>query len=497
MPANISRRLKGLVESLTHRQIRQLQSAIEEVDLHCDIIAQAPLEISQIILQYLPLSQIFQARRVSATWRQMLSSAHIVEPLLRDWFPEGGAHLCLQIPKGLSPESITSLKAEHIDAYRSGHAFTYARHAWNSSANYLRPELVAYADGIMAWVDRSQVKSLNLKTGQEWSFLPETGNEILAIAISSSMVVASTSNACYVWTLTTGESHCLRYPTSSCRGGFVTVSGDSLAVAYPCWISREVPVFQVLTWTLKDQSPSLFSIARPTNPFARKIILDSKGKTLLCFDYGYELGRLEGSMHYYYCRTNLDGDVLAQGHIQAPTMEPPYQHCSVRTVPKEANGRAVIWWFAKARTGERNLFELMLICYDFHQDRLQVCTKVVSGLGIDIDTTSNLFYWKDVAYYLHHEDGDCSLRVVDLQKSTCREAKMHVPISTPQFNLYSNLQAYLFGDDTFLIAVFNHGFRVWCFDKNVQMVNEDAIYKRERERNIKRRLESKREAIQF
>lgn len=78
-------RLEELVKALTHQQIRELRSAVGKIDLKCDIIAHSPLEISRDILQYLPIHQIFQARRVSSKWRQILSSAQIVEPLLRDW----------------------------------------------------------------------------------------------------------------------------------------------------------------------------------------------------------------------------------------------------------------------------------------------------------------------------------------------------------------------------------------------------------------------------
>ena len=148
MCANESLRLKGLVKVLTHQKIRDLRSAIENIDLHYDVIVKLPLEISQTILQYLPLYQIFQDRRVSSEWRQVLSSAQTVEPLLRDWYPKRALDLGLEIPKILSAESITSLKAEHVDAYRTGHAFLYARHKWPYSSNFIDSIFVEYADGI-------------------------------------------------------------------------------------------------------------------------------------------------------------------------------------------------------------------------------------------------------------------------------------------------------------------------------------------------------------
>ena len=159
---------------MTHQQIRELRSAIEEVDLYCDVIAELPLEISQMILQYLPIHQTFQARRVSSKWRQILSSAQTVGPLLQYWLPKGDVGLGLRIPEGVSSESIASLKAEHVDAYRTGHAFTYASHEWDCFTYDFAPGHVAYAEGFMAWVAEGQsslVKTLDLKPGQKESFL--------------------------------------------------------------------------------------------------------------------------------------------------------------------------------------------------------------------------------------------------------------------------------------------------------------------------------------
>ena len=301
------------------------------------------------------------------------------------------------------------------------------------------------------------------------------------------MVVALSSEGCHVWSLTTGESHCLRYRTSSCHQRFVSVSGESLAFAYPIDPGGEFG-FEVSTWTLKDQRLSRFFVATPTKTSADSIMLDSNGETLLLFYFA--LFRSGAPMHFYYSRTNLDGDVLAQGVIETPSLE-SYDNCSEYAVPKEANGRAVIWSFASPR-GVRNFSELMLICYNFQENCLEIRAHMVDGLGMNINTASHLFYWKDAAYYLDYKDECCNFRVVDLQDLTCREAKMDLPISTE--DLHTEMcEPLLFGDETFFITTLFLGFSVWCFDKNVQMVNEDIDYKENRQKNIKERLDWKRD----
>lgn len=137
-------------------------------------------------------------------------------------------------------------------------------------------------------------------------------------------------------------------------------------------------------------------------------------------------------------------------------------------------------------------FELMLVNYNFQEDRLEVRTHMLSGLRMHIETSTKMFHWKNTTYYLDRDVDRCNLRVIDHQNSTCSEAKMNTPISTPEFDLQFQQVQYLFGDETFLIAVFQLGFCVWCFDANVQMANEDTSYKEQRKNNIKRRLDPKR-----
>ena len=470
---------------MTHQQIRELRSAIEMVDLHCDVITELPLEITRIILQYLPLHQIFQAQRVSSNWRQILSSTSTVEHLLRDWFPKGEVGLGLRIPKGVSSEFIASLKAEHVDAFRTGSAFSSATNEWDRrdcfeyGAGTGRAE---YAEGIMAWIDRkqfNQIRTLDLKTGQKGFFLSEDRMEIDKIAISSSMVVALNPEGCRVWTLTTGESYRVRYRHAPKYRTFISASGKSVAFAYPKRLKSGERGFRILTWTLKDQRLSRLFVAIPNKTRAQSMMFDSNGETLLFF---YSSLSYEAPLHFYYSRTNLDGGVLAQGVIEIPNIK-SYHDLSCYAIPKESNRRAVIWSIAK---WPHNSTELMLIYYNFQENRLEIQAHRVDGLGMRIDTTS-LFYWKDVVYYADYGDKCCNLGILDLQDLTCRKAK----IGLLPFNTDENGAISLLGDGTFLIATFRLGFRVWCFDKNVQLFNEDFTYKEWRKNNINKGFDLK------
>lgn len=145
---HVAHRLNGLVDNLTHDQIRELRNAIGGVDLCYDIVAYLPLELSQMILQHLPLYQCFQARRVSRKWKDIISSPSTIDSILHDWYPTTDTRLC--IPDGLSAESAAFLKAEHVDAFKTGRPFSMMTHDLHGFNDGLDAEKFAYADGMLA-----------------------------------------------------------------------------------------------------------------------------------------------------------------------------------------------------------------------------------------------------------------------------------------------------------------------------------------------------------
>ncbi len=317
-----------------------------------------------------------------------------MEPLIRNWFSKPASNTALHIPDGLSTSSVLSLKAEHIDAYLTGHAFTYAVHEWDCfpSLPYcssLVPEFVAYADGIMAWVDTTDshsVQSLDLKTGQEWSFLPEARTRINAIAMSSSMIAALGSGRCHVWNFRGGDRQLLQLPSN--RNQRIIVSGETLAIVAERRQTGEPKAtlrFDAVTWTVKGRRTSSFCVALPPESCGCeagvKIMLDNNGESLLFFERVVfpRFGRNARSTHFHYIRTSLDGDVLTQGVLEVPDSN-HYQCCSsVNTVPKEVDREAVIWSYAHRQHDWDNFSELMIISYNFRKDRYAIF-KVIPPL---------------------------------------------------------------------------------------------------------------------
>ena len=485
--------LKGLVDSLTHHEIRHLQSAIEDVDLHCDIVAQLPFDISLMILQYLPIHQIFQARRVSSQWRQMLSPTRTVDTFLRDWYPcrKDDVSQILQIPAGLSAENVASLKAEHVDAFRTGHPFKYAHCYFQCASNPQSLYRMVYADGLIAFADErntTTVRTLDIKTGQELSFIPPARTQVRAFALSLSMIAVLTSATCHIWTLKTGQIHKFRLPSD--RRASIAVSGNSLALVYHHSQFDPASHIHVVTWTLKNQRTSSFFLASSPNNYSSDqsiidyeytIMLDGNGETMLLLERAHTPG-IDGLFSYF--RTSLDGKILAQGSLEI-VIPKDSMNCLRGASPTEVNGRAVIWSYVSRQPRERAYSELMLIYYNFRENRLEVHKKVITNLHIMSERISNFVFWKDVAYFLEYYNGRWWLSVIDLENWICREAKNKNYILTSGCD---EVPLALLGDERFLITGFKTGCRVWCFDANVQVSNKDDSFEMRREKNREERL---------
>ena len=80
----------------------------------------------------------------------MLSAPQTVGHLLRFWYPEAEANL--EVPEGLPASAVSSLRAEHVDAYRSGNAFSVLVNVWNFPTRPSPAAKVAYANGYVAWI---------------------------------------------------------------------------------------------------------------------------------------------------------------------------------------------------------------------------------------------------------------------------------------------------------------------------------------------------------
>lgn len=145
--------LQSLYVSLSHHELREFRRWIDQVDFRYDLLSNLPLEVTQQILGYLPLHECFRMRRVSKEWSRRLSAPQTLEHLLRSWY--SGAEAKVEIPNGLTASAVLASRAEQVDAYRSGKAFSMNNATWSFPNLDSTTRKIAYANGYIAWIESS------------------------------------------------------------------------------------------------------------------------------------------------------------------------------------------------------------------------------------------------------------------------------------------------------------------------------------------------------
>ena len=158
-----------------------------------------------------------------------------------------------------------------------------------------------------------------------------------------------------------------------------------------------------------------------------------------------------------------------------------YEAKNFRTV--QVNGSATLWLFHSENhgpyrrdVGDTEPLEIIRICFNFEESSFKVEERKLVGAELNHIKSFDISIWKNIMYWGNPADRDT--RIVDFTESTCEKTKL---ASDSPFDLCENDYKHLvLGDETFLIYVSSNGWKVWCFDRNIQMANEDLEYRQTR-----------------
>lgn len=462
-----------------------------EVDFHCDLIAQLPLEINQIIFQQLPLRQIFQARSVSRAWRDALTDPDLVHRLLRAWYP--APHVPVPNVDGRSAEQVSSLNAEHVDAYRRGKAFSMRTHCTPSFSSGLDTDCIAYADAHLSWVDpaeSSTCRKLDVRTGDTKIFVTEDRSRVCSLALSTSMVaVASMSGKCYVWMLKEQNNMSLRLPSPWVLKILLTSNTVVIAFYHPGSDQHRTGV-DILTWTPISQKTQSFAFDLQGSDESRrdiKVMLDNEGRSVV-FVERQCANVSEGVERVYFTRASLNGIVQAQGMTEGPLGLSRW-HCASNTTLAEVNHCATIWAYVGKCIAPKATAEVVRVRYNFSRDRIEYETDVITGIDKP-EQMAGIFFYKQVAYYPFGQRSSRMLAVVNFDELICSLAPMSSLISWASYwpNGEPNAESvdfdgliHLFGDENFLVHECRGNIVVWNFDRDCKMTEENIPYRTARQ----------------
>ena len=428
-----------------------------------------------------------------------------MECLIRWWYPRGETDLC--IPDGLSIEAIMNLKAEHVDAYRTGHPFSMSIIGGVSDHPFV-PSVggIAYARGVLAWIKHEpsehigrsvsrSIETLDLKTNLRRHFIAEDRVSFHTIAMSSTIIAAlDYAGRCHVWDISQSDKICL-LQLSSAGYDRMEASGPALAIASSGQDTDEK--IEVFTWSFQSRKTQFFLL--PLQPLQSgfghewKITLDPRGESLFLFQRVFKKQvfskrkisdfQPEQQDGFYFTRTSFDGQICAQGQYECPSnmcrATPNRRYIAKNFRSVEVNGSATLWLFHSRRhgiykhdAGETESSEVIRICFNFEESSFKVEERNFAGVEFWDTNSFDISIWKDIIYWGDSVDTDT--RIVNFKESTCE--KTELDLTSTFDSCENNYDFVLVGDESFLIKLSSKDWKVWCFDKNIRMANGDLKY---------------------
>ena len=499
------------------------------MDSRFDIVGQLPLEISQEVAQYLPLHENVAAQRVSRRWLRIFTET--LKPLLQGWYGDQNSNNphALRIPEGLSDTAITSLRAEQVDAYRTGRAFSFRSEKWHLLSVRFIIRNVAYADGVLAWIDanRRHVSLWYLETGHQQQL--DSQDILEYIMLSTSLVAAtSKSNRCYIWDRDTTQRYSFPIATSSVKVLAATIFGKIVVIQHePVDSSYSASSAELTIWRLdgatvtsSDCSVSLHEASHDhwatydsqythwaayRSPHTPKVMFHHSGKAIILF----KCDESPDGDTFYFTRLGINGQIQDEGRL---VVEMTSRRWSATSASMLVDGCTSIWVYTRGpldwEGGDTDL-KLTYVVYDSNKNGLGLKETCVHAQELDLpEVFATSFFWNDVAYFrttfsndgCYDDSGELEgksrkeketlkiLNVLSLNEGGCRKAQMGT-IAESVDEIYrhkypgdgTSLESEFFGDGRFLISCTHRECRIWCFEKHVPLGGEDLEYKKARQ----------------
>ena len=512
--------IKALYDSLSKQQIRELKGLIESTEFRFDIVTSLPVELIPLVFRHLELYQLFQCRRVSRRWLDLLGADQVVKPLLQPWIATEDVKL--RIPEGSSSKSVLDIYAEHQDAFQTGNAFG----RFQMPHGQIVPHDVAlfrhaYSDGLLAWVsliDGSDVIYIrDLESGDERTFMPPERDEIDEIVLSQTLLVAMTTSArCYIWAHRTLRPPFVLRTPSRCRNVFHLAKASFILIhIHPN--STEALAYQsipVITWKLRDswllqppeQPPqamvSHFSI-RILSGFSvmgwHDVYVERQEQHIVLLES--TVIKKKRTHTFRVLHLSFEGKTLFEDSLDCPFARSVSWNAH-ENHPLQVERFYDVWlvtynrvYYDSQNHYRPDLQETGITHLRYYLDRkvFRVINrkKLPHSHNMPSGAMMEILPWKGIAYFEEPRDHAAELqyhlRVMDFREETCVEARYVTAQGSGGSGSLERARLF-FGDEVFLVKITSTDLIVWCFDKHLRMAGEDENFKEERRLLQRRRL---------
>lgn len=514
--ANKASSIQSLLRSLPRTHLRELADHAASLDFRFDIIGNLPIEILCLVFMNLDIYQAFQLRRVSKRWLAALSAPQIVESMLCPWFSLGPVDL--RMPPNVSEEESLAIKAEHVDAFKTGNPFSMVQGEWKIE-DPANDRVFDYGYGRIAWFEAASTRLhvRNLESGQNTVYTPSSREKLQIVRLSSDIVAALTaSGKCYVWEHATGVSHKIRLPSAWFSA--LAVSGKSLAIAHAAEIPREK---YITTWTLSNLRTRSF----PIEPYGRPQP-EANGDPVTLMMTNDSVIIIQRDMgppdEYFFTRYTLEGEVIAHGSsgLKSRTFRSGFLHISMypqnqatsiavaeldRTKVRDEHDKDIR---ALRQTLNGETCGFIEVIYDLLNDRLDLTggawkpSKFYGNIGIEKRAEIWQMFWKTTSFQIYQNNEEIfSWTSADVLTGTTSEVCMYKLerdiryregkddiVQDHRGRWFQHMPVRVIGDEIYMVRIYVDGFTAFCFDKNITMAGENIEYPQQREAARRERI---------
>lgn len=454
-----------------------------------------PAELVQLVFQHLDLRQIFQCRRVSPKWSQVLCDGSLIRTVLEPWRSRGDFRL--DIPRGTTSKQALDLIAEHQEAFRTGNAFSTMTMRINCEVTI--KDRVAYSEGYLAWwvVDKSDtgIAVHDIISGKRLRREMPVEEGIHCMAISSTLLAAvSYKERCYVWAHSYDGKPCsVRLPRI--HRASVRVFSNTVVLHVHTFLASEtqsyedsIIVIQCAMATQRMTSPcqssnelliaqtSEFSVNIPERDSTPQFAIDSTGKNVIVV---CRLESIKGA-GLVLSDYNLEGNLEFEGSI--PGLRNGTLDDSTLNIIESSSAKSErlfnIWFLSRVtnKTTGKNweAMEYTHAVYSPSRRRIEIKSQSLLNHEIKGKYEEPALLWKGILYTSvpsANTKSETAIRIVDLEKEVEGYPDFDIlPITNPGL-----AWAYqLWGDEIFTVQLGDQTVSIWCFDRNVQMFGEDS-----------------------
>ena len=514
-----------LTDNRTYDPISGLRMPVMRDAPPFDIIGRLPPELVAMIIGYLGLQHIFQLRLVSKLWQSIFSERSFLDHILDPWFresPEWGSPV--QDWRSLTDSDLSSLCGQ-IDAFQTAVPFSRAERncdvAWPEVDSYEEVEesfwdkwsTVAYYNGKLAWVNCNKVITLADIATAETKALKwvETGDNVFCIAMSGEVLAVLTeSMKIHAYEIAVHRRHIKQVRSFEP----ISLSVASGVIAILCKPPVDGESLRIITWKVGDEDYEDFAVSLDAlskertemNKVIRlkKLLINHLNNTVTVF----HLELLSSKINLHFGRYNLSGECQEQGKEELPIEEDSIQmqEEDIETLRENFVELQNVIVYTKRPEHEKD--SAFITYFDRKTQNLRlrdfpIGSDYVGGL-------KQCFVWKNIVYALcDWDEEDPPRHRMVLAKYSRGEINMYdvamnhfEPISDIRRNKELDDEEYddecqqfyennawnylMLGDEIYLIKISEENYIAYCFDKRVQMVGEDQIYKAKRSNVLRR-----------